>query len=448
MIRRVVAAAGATLLVAAPASAQEIGPLELFAADPNDVLAAREMPLAISGELTVEFRGDPAAGCAVTGVCGIEGAVTWTPARQGELYVAKLARRRLVVALQPDDMSRASAQVTRRHADGSVRRCSDVRLAESAAVAGTRPNRGLQITLPGTTPLSAFTDALTTRCAGPLQTDLAGALPAARLDPAALRRGRATLDLGGRRPFSGHGFVGAAHSTIAVRIGRAKRQRTRERGNGSRVRTMTVRYAIESVDGALTTTFAGSADPALCAPLDACGASGTVTAVPSPSPAGAATITAVAEGRRPWRDLRAALGLSRRGRSNGVQLLGSATWEGGTAAANVRVDGAPPCTDRVELSAGILTLTGQRGRVGFDYANLPDVLRTRCPGPRGLDIASERGAWVAAGTIGARALGARRPILRLTRGTSFDVDGYAGRTEADLRIRLRRTSVRRDSFVS
>jgi hypothetical protein len=90
------ALAFAVLAAAAPASAQEpigVAYPEIVNVGPGQLRAMRDTPVTFAGRLTVEFRGDAAAGCAITGVCGLAGAVTWRPPQRGELAVAESVQR-------------------------------------------------------------------------------------------------------------------------------------------------------------------------------------------------------------------------------------------------------------------------------------------------------------------------------------------------------------------
>jgi hypothetical protein len=440
------------LVAATPATAQEpgLGTGQLLTLSPSQIRAAHATTAAIEGRLTVEFRGDTAAGCAITGVCGLAGTVTWTPSRDGQLSVTEYVagrRRRLALALGPSDESVTTAQVRRIGADGSSGLCSDTRRSESGHVAvdaarGSAP----RVSLPGTDRFaSLFVDALTTRCAGPLQSDLAGALPTASLDRALARRRGTVLDLRGRRPFAAHGFAGAIDSTITVRVGRLARQES------ERVRALVASYAIERVEGNATTTLAGSTDPATCGRLDACGVTGTIASAFGQAGEGRLTVTAATYGRRPWRDLRAALGLGGRGRRRGVVVTGSGGWDGGsgsvTTASIQHPDGGPPCSDSAPLLVGLLFLAPTRGtRLRTEYVNQPDALRTRCAGPRHADVVPQDEA-LSGGTIPIRALAARRPVLHVGRDAAFTSDGYTGRTRLDLTLHLRRIRITHGTVV-
>jgi hypothetical protein len=321
-----------------------------------------------------------------------------------------------------------------------------------AAVARARSGRAARISLPGANALSTVgADDLTTRCGGPLQGDLRAALPTALLGRALPRPG-AVVDLRGRRPFAAHGFAGTVESTITVRVGRRERpQIPRSRRARERVRAITARYAIERVEGGTTTTLTGSADPAACGRLDACGVTGTVTSTFGQAREGRLTLIASVEGRRPWRDLRAALGLTRGGRRREVVVTGYGGWDGGpgsaTTASLAYPGGGPPCSDSVPLPAGFLFLLPTK-RTGTIAASLsqPDALRTRCAGPRQDDLSPHDDA-LAAGEIPIRALTGRRPVLRFMHDLPLTTDGYAGSTRIDFTVHLRRLRITRRTIV-
>ena len=53
----------------------------------GDALDFVEVPLRVTGAVSVDFRGDEAAGCAAARMCGFSGTVTWNPAGPGTLLV-------------------------------------------------------------------------------------------------------------------------------------------------------------------------------------------------------------------------------------------------------------------------------------------------------------------------------------------------------------------------
>jgi hypothetical protein len=155
-------------------------------------------------------------------------------------------------------------------------------------------------------------------------------------------------------------------------------------------------------------------------------------------------ISAFAPARRPFRDLLAALGLSRRGNPRGVDVLGIGLWpDAGTVTGTARQPGTS-CRDRVRLVSGAIAFRiGSKKRIEAAYAPLSealDPLRTRCPGP-------VLGSRLAAATdfLSARTLGHRRLALALTRSTAFVDHGYRVRVKPEISLILLRTGVLRST---
>jgi hypothetical protein len=405
------------------------------------------IPVTIEGGLAVDVRGDATTGCAASGLCGIGGTITWTPGGRGVLFAARSAGgRRRPADLLVLDHNVAAAHIVRRAPDGALHRCTDVVEFDTrhAWIDVRGSGRALTVRLPGPAH-PPIRDVLATHCAGPLQLDLRAALPGRTLDRATLARGRTTVDLRGDRPFAAGGLAGTVHSTLVLRLGRPGRDPYDDRSRrGERRRALTATYTIEGIDGTVASTFAGPAEPALCVPLDACGLAGTVTSTPGPIRAGRLTLTAVTyDRRRTWRDLRAALGLARRGRSRDINVTGSGSWRGsGTTTASVtRADGSAPCRDSAALTGGTLLV---REGLLF-YVPAPEPLRTRCPGPRGSGV--NFGEANIARPLTGRALRRRRVTVRIADRFDLTSDGYTGRTRAELSIVLRRIGVRRHTVA-
>jgi hypothetical protein len=201
----------------------------------------------------------------------------------------------------------------------------------------------------------------------------------------------------------------------------------------------------------MTTNLAGSADPAACGPLDACGVTGTITSAFGQIREGELAITAVAERRRPWRDLRTAVGLTRRGNGRRIAVIGVGAWEGGgssgTTASIRHPDAGPPCADRAAPQLGFIFLVPQASGRRAEYVNQRDALRTRCPGPRLPDLAPDDEP-IATGTTPIRAFAGRRLVLRLTGDRPFAEGPYSGRIRTDLAIHVRRIRVIRSTVAN
>jgi hypothetical protein len=289
------------------------------------------------------------------------------------------------------------------------------------------------------------------RCAGPLPDDLGSALP--RTDAAVSRLlAGSTVDLSGRRAFAAGPFSGEVVSTVRVVVARARTRRTGRSGVVrrrpprpqrrlivTRVRALALDYRVASVQGAVTSSFAGLPDPD-CRPLDACGLTGATTAAPRAG----APLALRARGTRAvgaagtfggaLRDVRAGrlrLRVSY-GRPTEARVRGDA-----------RRDGAPAaCTDE---AVGTVRLQGdQRGRAlrlrilatpSFQQGSL---LRSRCPGP---GIAAED--VLAEGRVPLSALGSGTLTLRLRATGEDSAPGYAAAPRTgQVVLRLRRTGAR------
>ena len=64
---------------------------------------------------------------------------------------------------------------------------------------------------------------MSTRCAGPLDGDLAGASPKATISLRAALRGRTVVALQASNPFASNGFAGTVSSTLVLTLGKPSR---------------------------------------------------------------------------------------------------------------------------------------------------------------------------------------------------------------------------------
>ncbi len=290
------------------------------------------------------------------------------------------------------------------------------------------------------------------RCGGPIEQDLAPALPTVTLDRAQLTKGSSTVDLSGTRPFAAHGFAGTVRSTVRLKLGQPREESAvhgvalPRRPPAAAPRTVIATYAVEQVSGSIVTSFSGETEPSLCEPLDACGAAGSVRLSPAVS-SGRATLVAYGPAARfSGRDLRAALGLRPGSLAHGISTSGVADWtrDAGTVSETFTGLGEAACTDTVPLGGGFVTFSVGSHRVSASYGRSsgagPDLLRTHCPGPSILDAAGSRS--LATGGVSRRAFGKRRVVITLSRGRQFEAKPYAGETRPALTIVLRRVRVR------
>jgi hypothetical protein len=403
-----------------------------------------------TGAITVEFRGDPAAGCEAAGNCDVAGVVEWTPAHTGSLFAFRDRRSGHVSASLdlsgfPDTPSGTAASVQR----GGGSPCSDASGAFGVIAAGESPESRVTLAIGG--PEAA--DIFDTRCPGPLMEDVRAALgQAPSVGFKALRRG-ARFDFGAVRPFSANGLAGTVRSTLVARVTKLDRRpgdvtgRLGQPGrNARRIRTLAVDYAVGEVSGRVPVAFAGLADPEDCLPLDSCGVTGTSVLEPR-ADGGSLTFLALAPARRPSRDLRAALGLGGRGNPRGIFVSAVGSWQGsGSITTEAARPGSPTCRDSAALAVGLLD--AERGRNSFRlrYDALPGNAgpRTRCHGP--VFGTSGTPATLATGSVPFAAL--RDPIaaVHLRTGSTLSDDGYSVTTRPDIAIGLERRSVRESTF--
>lgn len=420
----------------------------------------------ISGTVTLDFHGDPAAGCAAAGLCGVSGTVVWDPSGPGQVFSYAYRRRGqrfegALLSFGQDAFGNAqpttSARVRRGEgggAPGPSSLCADGAGQDFQLVSlGERPGSSVEIGLIARAGADfAGPDNFRTRCAGPVSDDVRSLLPRRVVSERALRRGGGVLHFSADRAFSAGGFTGTLHSNVVMHLGRTQdlleAQRSDEpfRTHPVRRRAIDVRYRVERVSGQVVTGVRGLADPDLCGPLDACGLMGTVTTTTRAS-SGVAGVSALAGLRHSRGELRRAVGLAPGGAPSGVRAFGSAYWEhdAGTIVSALTRDGAGGCSDAQPVDgAGGLTLAFSRNVVHASYGSSDsfpsDLLRTRCPGPPGAEAAGT-GA-LATGTVPLSAFRRRRVTLRLTTGRSYRADGYRGSTSPDVTIVLRRTGIR------
>jgi len=181
---------------------------------------------AAAGSERVEFAGDPAAGCADRGVCGVSGTETFTPVRPDTDSLATFVRISGRVSGQAFfSGGNTTASVTTAGADAT---CTDAFYTRQAVVTFRRAGLRVLATLHGPVgepPLGQDSAIFATHCAGPRMADLAkaGALPRAIVAVSRLRRPALLLDLTAETPFSAAGFSGRVVADVRVRIKRDRR---------------------------------------------------------------------------------------------------------------------------------------------------------------------------------------------------------------------------------
>jgi hypothetical protein len=453
-------AAAAVALGAAPAGAQSgvisFGGSFGVSSDVS-VLGGVVAEVKPRGSVTVDFHGDPAAGCAESGVCGLSGTAIWRPGATAELLVVDLRDRgqRLEQGFVSLGDGESGAATTSAHVrrtgtgDAAGGLCTDGSRSQFGLVdLGTSVGTSIAVTLTGADEPGIFsTDSFRTRCAGPTVGDVRALLPTQLINPRKLRRGQ-RLDFAADGTFASHGFAGTLHSDVSMTVGRSQRFGTDDTITDETVdpasrRRLEVDYRVESVAGEVVTGVAGLADPDLCGPLDACGLLGSVT-LSTHAASGDATVFASASRRHSAADLRRRLGLAPGRARRGVSAAGIVDWEdSGSVTSALTRAGAPACSDSHPLRGGGLVLSfgprSVRARYsgGADFTGV-DALRTRCPGPGVFDVAT--GA-LATGTVPLSAFHRPRVTLRLTTGVEYRSDGYEGRVRPDVTVVLRRVAV-------
>lgn len=407
-------------------------------------------------ESTYSVTGDVAI--TWTGPGGVEGSLTFTPAGRGSVGVDLRTGWLRTISGRGGEAEPTIVRVRRPGPDGAPVACVE-RLAESfggvsfegpggrfGPGARSRPGGPLQINLGGGTfdrgALSAG------RCAGPVAADIAAALPAVEVDLRRLRRGGRTLAFDARRTFPAGDFTVAVESTVRVRLGRARLRREREsppprrpgrRRPSRRIGLVTLRYAVERIEGALVTDFRGLRGFA-CAPLDACGLAGInrVSFGDTRGELELQTVTRRLRGRRPA--VADVLSDLRRGRlrPSGVAMLqGVARIE-----ASVTRDGAAACRDeRLSPDPVLEFLPEPDGlQVALAPARPDDLSRTRCPGPTLSDLGRPSGS--PGGLVDAAQLAEPEIRLVVRPRASFADGPYAATLGGEVAIVLRRVAIR------
>ena len=405
------------------------------------LVSETDLPVCVTGHLTVTFAGDPASGCSSNGLCGYSGTETWTPENFGDMTISTFKRHgrryRAATLLLGGPGSPVRSAVQHVQATGATTACSDSSQGGdgffSVPVRGARVTVGLD---------HSDTPLLGTRCAGPLAADMAAALPSRTVNVNAILRGGVTIDLTGGGTFAAHGLAGTVRSTLVLVVGRPHRSSGARPGSPppglTRSRLINVTYRITHVGGGATASVSSSALTAVCGPFDACGLQGTIDVMPGSASGGSVFLTAVAPISRPKRDLLAALGAAGAGNPSGIRLLGGGQASThGTVTADLTQAGA--CRDQVELAHTQIQLHRRADRLEISVSpgtsQAADPLRTRCPGP---ELGSRQ---LTSGSVPLSALRHRSFTVAL-RGGSFSDGPYRVTTQSTLSLTLRRAGIK------
>lgn len=408
-----------------------------FGVGGGKVLSETNLPVGVKGELVVSFRGDASAGCAAYGLCSYAGTIFVRPSG-GTLAIATVRQgKRMghVVTLvlgTGDGGYTTSARVQRSAPGGQGGTCADAQgslLGGNAAAVTHGDSVKIRV-------LTRGGSLLRTRCAGPLDGDLAGAGPAVMISLARVLRGRVTLNLSGTRAFAVHGFAGTISSTLVLKLGRPSAQSP----SGSnfppgiktqRERIVTERLSVVRVDGELSAAVRGTSDPVVCALLDTCGLSGTLTLGPG-APEINAQVIAMGPAGRPYRDFLTAVGVASGGRSRGISTAVTIDLIGHVGAAIS--EAGMTCTDTG--GTGVVSAAVGISRPPVGGGAFASGWRTQCPGPL---FGGEAAGLVASLRPG----GLKRPQFTIDlRGRgSFTDDGYVISTQGEESAVVRRGRV-------
>lgn len=425
---------------AGPAQAQAGGGFVSLGLPGTKVLSETSIPVHVSGELSVSFHGDAGAGCASYGLCSYSGVILVRP-RGGDLTIDTYRRggrigRAAILGLGPapgpgQPGSATFARVQRSIPGSAAAVCADSHSSFFSTVQVVE-SRGGSFTIRLLAPGGSL---LQTRCASPLDGDLAGAGPSVTIPVSRALRGGTVLDLSDTRAFAVHGFAGTIDSSLVIRLGRP------QPGSSSsgpsfppgikvqRIRTVTEQLSLVRVNGQLTAAVQGTTDPIVCRLLDTCGLSGTLS-LGRVGKGANAQVVAVGPANRPYRDFLTALQLTRGGNSRGIQMAMFVSLTAG-----VRADvGQAGITCRDTSGAGGVAVSvgslfgGSLGGGGFAGS-----WRTRCPGP-----ALGAGPGGFGTSLAPGALGHHQFALAVRASGSFSDDGYVISPHGRLSIVLRR----------
>ena len=403
------------------------------------ILSQTTIPVCASGAVTVSFHSTPQA-CSAGGPCGYAGVETWRPTGGGLLSL-------LSVRHSGQDASDASLvlgfgaplseTVTRTTVSGHSSSCHD-RNGQFAGFLSPQVRAGrLVIGLGGSGASTGTGQAplLGTRCAGPLDADVAPALPVGSFALAEVRRGHLSLDLSGSHPFASRDFAGEVSSDLVLNLGRARvgPPSGGAPGRGERIRNLIESYRVQRLRGEITAGITATSQLA-CRRLAACGTHGTIHLDARAVGRGSLFVSANGPAHRPVADFLAALGRVPGGDRPGIVVSG-----GGDSSVLGRVNAAlrapARCRDRIAVTMLGLRLQARRDRmqVALSGAGVqPDPLRTRCPGPA---LGSR---WLAAGSVPLIAFG--RPTVMVTlHGLRFTAGPYRLRGAGSFSVILRRT---------
>ncbi len=397
-----------------------------------DAARFRNESLSASGALTYTWQGDPARGCAATGVCDIRGQLIIRAQPQGgQLFAFGNDGATIAVG------SSAAVRVLRGGPSPGV--CVDI---------PGEPPSGLNISLSSRGALRAAIQASpgSGRCAGPLQSDLGGiTIPVRRTGGS-----RPSFDLRGSRSFGAGPFTVTFASTLMLRPAHSLGtgfSSSSSSGPGPRptrqvFEYVRLRYRVSPASTGIQTLFSGAGNGA-CVVVDSCGASGSLSLSVHPSGTFMVFAGRIVHRRRSAGRI---LGDLRRGRltANGFSTLAGSvaetyTWGDGSRCRDL------VATPRLELSLGFPRPGASGARIPLalvsNTAPGAEVLRTHCPGPADADLLSPSSPFGGSGLIASgwatlSQLLAKRSSLDLRQPGGFAGLGYTGSRQGSLRLNL------------
>jgi hypothetical protein len=425
-----------TLVTGAQAQGANSGVLYAIGTPGGKPVSETNIQVAIQGQLTVNYHGDAGSGCAAYGLCAYAGTIVVRPT-SGSFAVVSYRhdgriRHQVELVFAPSIGGYTTAAVVQRSSPGGQGgTCADAQSSPLSGL-GTQPVHGRSVTI---RLLAAGGSLLTTRCAGPVDGDLAAASPTATVPLRRLERGGISIDLGGTHPFAAHGFAGTITSTVVLKLGRPQPPNLNPSFppgvNTARIRTVTETLRLERISGHFSAALTGSGDPVVCTLLDTCGLTGTLSLAPAGREVSAQVI-ATGRASLPYTEFLTALGLRPGPRPRGISVLLFASW-GAEVSATIQQAGAT-CTDTAPVAgvAAVLTVPAGGAKL-LGSASSGNSWRTRCPGPSFSSGAALFSASAPAGAL-------RHPRLKITLRASarFGDDGYLVTPRGNLSLVLRR----------
>ena len=224
------------------------------------------------GSVVVSFHGDPATGCAREGLCGYSGVIVWRPSNtpgssNTSLEIIKLRQHhrilydaQLSTSFDPFSGSSVFSHTRRDVAGGTPGTCSDASTSGSNSSLRVRDGSVSIRILGGGSSLFA------SRCAGPLDTDLAGAMPVPSLPLSAALKGHRSVDLGGTHDFASGGFAGTVHSTLVLHLLGSQTNPLLGAGNAPHRKAARLRIVSEPLSLVRSSGALSTCDPRDCEP--------------------------------------------------------------------------------------------------------------------------------------------------------------------------------------